>query len=215
MKKASLAAPIALYGGTFDPVHEGHIQVALAAAKQFACQVTLLPNATPPHKHNTTTPSAQRLAMLKLACAKHPQLLVSDWELRQSGPSFTLNTLTHWRQQNPQAPIIWIIGGDSFANLHHWKAWQQYAQLCHLAILPRAGYTTNAAPEVLDIFPRAELADAMSQPSGYRIELDVPIVNISSSEIRAELRQNHHSSHLNPQVADYIKQQALYGVTSQ
>ncbi|HLR16608.1 MAG TPA: nicotinate-nucleotide adenylyltransferase [Alcanivoracaceae bacterium] len=206
--------PLALFGGTFDPVHKAHLQVALTVADTLHCPVTLLPNAAPPHKDSPNTSAAHRLAMLELACAPFPQLNVSDWELQQPGPSWTLNTLRHWREKHPQAALIWVIGGDSFAQLHRWHEWEQYASLCHLAILPRPQGAT-AHPNVLAAFPSATADVVMREQSGRRIHLAMPSMDISSTRIREELATQQYSELLPNSVMAYITSHGLYGVAKQ
>jgi len=200
-----------LFGGTFDPVHQGHLAVALAVAEQLATTVTLLPNAQPPHKARSATLASHRLAMLKLAIAGHPQLAVSDWELQQESPSWTVNTLKHWRSQFPHSPLIWVIGEDSLGELHLWYHWQELAKLCHLAVLPRS----EAAPPTADVaalFPQAPVAKLHQSTNGLRAHLPMDLHPVSSTQIRQQLAQHHYSEALPTKVMAYIKEQGLYGV---
>lgn len=204
-------APLALFGGTFNPVHNAHLHVARTVARALQCNVTLLPNAIPPHKNQPDTTADDRLAMLRLACAPYPELAVDEWELRQTGPSWTLNTLQHWRTLHPDAALIWVIGGDSFSHLHHWHEWQQFADLCHLAILPRPN-GTPAHPSVLSAFPEATPDILTQQPSGYRLHIDMPAMDVSSTGIRNTLATQQYSNELPTSVMDYIRSHGLYGV---
>lgn len=203
--------PIALFGGTFNPVHNAHLRVARTVARALHCNVTLLPNAAPPHKGQPSTTAAHRLAMLKLACAPYPELAVDDWELRQTGTSWTINTLKHWRQQHPTAPLVWVIGGDSFTQLHQWHQWQQFSGLCHLAVLPRKN-SAPAPPEVLAAFPKTTPAQLAKHSHGYRVHIGMPTMALSSTHIRDELATQQHSNGLPSSVLAYIRQQGLYGV---
>ncbi len=138
MRPAHDTTPLVLFGGTFDPVHRAHISAARSVSRVLGeAPVHLLPNSVPPHRPQPLANGEQRLAMLKLACKGHPQLIPDDWELKQSGPSYSLLTLQHYRKQIGERPLVFMIGADSFANLHHWHHWQDYAALCHLAVVPR------------------------------------------------------------------------------
>jgi len=210
-KRSPQNVPIALFGGTFNPVHNAHLRVARTVAHTLGCRVTLLPNATPPHKNQPNTTANHRLAMLKLACAPYAELMVDAWELRQPGPSWTLNTLQHWRQLHPTAPLVWIIGSDSFTQLHQWHQWHQFSALCHLAILPRPN-NAPAHPEVLAAFPEVAPSQLAEHTNGYRIHIDMPSMELSSTHIRNELATQQVSDGLPSSVMAYIRQHGLYGV---
>jgi len=200
-----------LFGGTFDPIHQGHITVALAVAKQLACSVTLLPNGQPPHKTSTTVSAQHRLAMLNIAISSHPELRVSDWELQQDTPSWTVNTAKHWRTQFPNSPLVWVIGEDSLGELHHWHHWHQLAELCHLAVLPRQG-AKAPTPEVDKRFPLAALSQLHQSAHGLRAHLAMDLQPISSTLIRQQLAEQHHSAAVPTKVMAYIQEHGLYGV---
>lgn len=202
-----------LFGGTFDPIHQGHLAVALVVAKQLTCPVTLLPNAQPPHKTGTTASAQHRLAMLQIATAPYAELVVNDWELRQSAPSWTVNTLQHWRSHFPSSPLVWVIGEDSLGELHRWHQWQQLAQLCHLAVLPRQD-AKPPTPDVDTLFPQATAAQLHHNNSGLRIHLAMDLHPISSTQIRQQLAQHHHSKALPQSVMAYIQEHGLYGVST-
>ncbi|MFC6330669.1 nicotinate-nicotinamide nucleotide adenylyltransferase, partial [Alloalcanivorax gelatiniphagus] len=126
--------PLILFGGTFDPIHRAHVHAALAVSRALGnAPVHLLPNAVPPHRPQPQASGAQRLAMVRQACAGHPQLIADDWELRERGgaPSFTLNTLKHFRRLIGRRPLVFVVGADSFAQLDRWHRWREYAALCH------------------------------------------------------------------------------------
>lgn len=200
-----------LFGGTFDPVHQGHLAVALVVAEHFNAPVTLLPNAQPPHKSGSHATSQHRLAMLERAIAPYPTLAMSAWELQQPTPSWTLNTLKHWRSLFPTSPLVWVIGEDSLSQLHHWYQWQEFSSLCHLAVLPRQ----NARPPTAAVqaqFPIAIPSELHQHKSGLRVHLPMDLHNISSTEVRQQLRQHHYSPAIPTAVMAYIQEHGLYGV---
>ena len=113
------------YGGTFDPVHNGHVAVACAARDALDADVFLLPAHDPPHKGPTRADAMQRAAMLQLALADEPRLHVDARELRRSGPSYTVDTLAELRAElGARAPIAWLVGADSLRQLHPWHRWR-------------------------------------------------------------------------------------------
>lgn len=204
------SAPLALYGGTFDPVHAAHVAAARAVAAALGGPVHLLPNAVPPHRPQPYANAAQRLAMLQLAAVDAPELKVDDWELRQPGPSYTLATLEHFRQHiGPERPLVWVVGADSFASLHHWHRWQHYPALCHLAVLPRPG-AAAADPAVAAAFTSADAAALRGQPAGLRLMLTAPCLEHSSTAIRTALAAGQRHPGLDAGVADFIYREGLY-----
>ncbi|MZR63690.1 nicotinate-nucleotide adenylyltransferase [Alcanivorax sp. DP30] len=211
---ASSLQPLVLFGGTFDPVHRAHISAARAVSKVLGgAPVHLLPNAVPPHKPQPMADGEQRLAMLRLACQDYPELVVDDWELRQSGPSYSLNTLRHFRQQYSGRPLVFMIGADSFANLHHWHRWQDYTTLCHLAVVPRPDCEL-AADQVQAAFPESDAAQLMQHPSGLRLMLKRPFLDVSATAIRESLEQKGDCPELDPAVSAHIRRHHLYNATT-
>ena len=114
-------SPLALLGGTFDPVHFGHLRIASETAAALKLpEVRLIPSKTPVHRTRPSASEAQRLAMLELAVAAVPALAVDDRELKRDSPSYTVLTLESLRAEFPQRPLIWLIGIDAFMHIDHW-----------------------------------------------------------------------------------------------
>ncbi|MDF1782013.1 MAG: nicotinate-nucleotide adenylyltransferase [Alcanivoracaceae bacterium] len=202
--------PLILFGGTFDPVHRAHISCALAVSKTFDnCTVQLLPNAAPPHRDTPMTDGLHRLAMLELACAEFPELQVNDWELRQTGLSYSIQTLEHFRKEIGAQPLILLIGADSLANLHTWHRWQDFALLCHLVVAPRPGAETPASA-VIEAFPEAPHSALLQHANGLRLMLNGPTLDLSATAIRHGLAEKGTSPAVNNQVLDYIQRHHLY-----
>ena len=213
-RKLSPQAPLVLFGGTFDPVHRAHISAARAVSKVLhGAPVHLLPNAVPPRRPQPMADGEQRLAMLRLACKRYPELVVDDWELRQDGPSYSLNTLRHFRQQNPGRPLVFMIGADSFNSLHLWHQWQDYTTLCHLAVVPRPDCAL-APDQVQAAFPESDAEQLMRQPFGLRLMLKRPFLDVSATAIREALEKKGDCPALDPAVSAHIRRQHLYNVAT-
>ncbi|MCG8391710.1 MAG: nicotinate-nucleotide adenylyltransferase [Pseudomonadales bacterium] len=207
-----VSAPLVLFGGTFDPVHRAHISAARAVSRVLGdAPVHLLPNAVPPHRPQPLADGEQRLAMLRLACHDHPCLTPDDWELRQDGPSYSLNTLRHFREQHGERPLVFLIGADSFASLHHWHRWEEYAALCHLAIVPRPD-SPLAADTVLARFPESDARGLCQQAAGLRLMLKRPFLDVSATAIRDALARKGTCPALDPDVIAHIHRHHLYNV---
>lgn len=207
------SAPLILFGGTFDPVHRAHISVARHVAALFKAPVRLMPNATPPHRAPTRAPAGERLAMLHLACANHPELVVDDRELRRSGPSFTIDTLRALRTEQPERPLMLLIGADSLASFHRWHRWQDYPALCHLIVAPRPGVAAPALA-VQQAFPQADVPLLLARPAGHRLMLDQPWLDISATALRTALAKGGDCSALDPTVLKHIRRHGLYTVAT-
>ncbi len=194
-----------LLGGTFNPVHEGHLALARAAREEFGMdEVWLIPCAVPPHKPATgLAPDVDRLAMLRLAAAGDPALRVSDIEMRLPPPSWTLRTLDALRAEHPGRQFAFIIGGDTPAQLHTWHEPLQVLERARFVTLARAGYG-KPPPEALRLpspWPERLLAD-------YR---EVRLPDVSSSGIRERIRRGEPIDGLVPAaVIRYIAEKGLY-----
>lgn len=203
---------LALFGGTFDPVHQAHLSGARAVADALGCPVRLLPNAVPPHRAQPLATGEQRLAMLQLACQGEPDLIPDDWELRQQGPSWSLNTLRHFRTEiGPYRPLVLVIGADSFATLHKWHRWQDYPALCHLAVLPRPG-AGSPTLEVAGAFHENTPQGLLAAPAGRRLMLSEPWLDLSATGVRQDLARQGTSTALPAPVGAYIRTHRLYNV---
>lgn len=207
----------ALFGGTFDPIHYGHLRPVTALAQEAGlAQVTLLPNHVPPHKPQPEASAAQRLKMVELAIADNPLFLVDDRELHSNAPSYTIATLEALRQERgPDLPLAFIIGQDSLLSLHKWHRWQDLLKFCHLLVMARPGYTNQLeTPELQQWLEAHQVKDAslLSQQSqGYIYLADTPLLEVSATEIRQRLHQDLPCDDLlPPAVQAYIRQHGLY-----
>jgi nicotinate-nucleotide adenylyltransferase len=155
---------IGLLGGSFDPVHAGHVEPALAARAQLGLErVVFLPTAVPPHKPGRRfAPALARYAMVELALLDHAELVVSDRELTRAEPAYTVDTLVELRQAEPAAELVLLLGADSLAQLHTWRRWEEILSLATVAVLPRAGadrasLTAGAPPALTGALAQARV----------------------------------------------------------
>lgn len=198
-----------LFGGSFDPIHHGHLIVARSVAEQLGVtRVVLIPSALPPHKqHVALAPADQRLEMCRLAVAGDALFEISDWELGQRGPSYTLHTVRHFRAAlGAIEPLYWLIGLDSLVDLPTWYRVGELADVCTLVTAGRPGVTPPDLNAALG-----------SQLSGEQIErirqhiLPTPLIEIAATDIRARVRGGRSIRYLTPEaVASYIATRGLY-----
>ena len=192
--------PIAIIGGTFDPIHNGHLQLAKTILEKTPCEhVQFLPCHLPVHRGPTQATAQQRREMIELAIAPYPQFSLNDSELKQNQPSYTINTLKHLPQ-----PIYFCMGIDAFAKLSTWYQWEHLLYYCHLIIANRPGYTLEEnTPEYLLL--------EQEKNHGRILMLNMPPMDISATLIRQKIQQGESLEQLLPlEVNDYIKQKKLY-----
>lgn len=207
----------ALFGGTFDPIHYGHLRPIEALAQQAGLQqIILLPNHIPPHRPQPEASPQQRLKMVELAIAGNPLFTVDSRELQRATPSYTIETLESLRKERGKSqPLAFIIGQDSLRSLHKWYRWQSILSICHLLVCPRPGYDhtleTPTLKQWLDdhrIFSPQPLSQ---QPHGYIWLADTPQFNISATDIRQQCHKGQSCDEMIPKsVQQYIELQGLY-----
>ncbi|HRO62978.1 nicotinate-nucleotide adenylyltransferase [Thermomonas sp.] len=214
------------YGGSFDPVHNGHLAIARAARDRLHAQVALVPARDPPHKPPTGAGAEQRAEMLELAIAGEPGLRVDRRELARPGPSYTVDTLIALRAEyGPQAPIAWLIGADALRQLHTWSRWTQLFALAHIVAVARPGFDLETAalrteaPAVLaEVAARRRDPETLAaSPAGGFALLELPQLRPeSSSELRRRIAaaDPRWCDWVQPAVAAQIVQQGLYGVST-
>jgi nicotinate-nucleotide adenylyltransferase len=204
MGRCIMAEAICLLGGTFDPVHHGHLIVAraVAEAKGFS-RITLIPANNPPHKPPARAPADDRLEMLKLAIEGDTLFDVRDLELKRPGPSYTLDTLKALRQQWPAARLHWIIGADMLGEVSQWHRVEEVLELATLLVADRPVQAPRPAHPSL-----AETRVCRPVPGEF---LHTPLIDISSTDIRARVHQGQSIRYLVPDaVARYIADRGLY-----
>lgn len=207
----------ALFGGTFDPIHYGHLQpVEALAALAGLEKVTLLPNNVPPHRPQPEASPAQRVAMIKLAIAGNPLFDLDLREMQHDTPSWTIETLASVRaERGSRQPLAFIIGQDSLLSLHKWHRWQELLTFCHLLVCQRPGYQTEMETPELQQWLRQHQAGSPQElqhtPAGKIFLAATPLVSISATEIRTRRHQGRSDSDLlPPAVSEYIDREGLY-----
>ena len=218
------APPLRLiYGGTFDPVHNGHLHIARRARDELGVPVWMLPAADPPHRPPPGASAAQRARMLQLAVAKEPGLRVDARELhraaRQPGvPSWSVYTLREIRAETgPRTPLAWLMGADSLLGLSTWHQWDSMLELAHIVVAERPGNALDGRlPAVLECHLQNAWADAPARlherPAGWVWRLRQPLQDESASAVRNLIAAGGPWRHwLPPAVADYIADHGLYG----
>jgi nicotinate-nucleotide adenylyltransferase len=217
---------IALFGGTFDPIHSGHVAVARAAERHFHLDcVFFIPSSRPPHKPGTELCAYEhRFAMVALACSEHPRFVPSLAEAGVNGASrrvfYSIDTVRRFRQQfnRPGDRIYFIVGADSFLHLQTWKDYAELLQLCDFVVANRPGFHIRRLREVI---PPALLAPSAAKESRnsrvihllstsvYLLETVASHVSATDVRQRIERGQRVHGL-VPPRVEEYITKQALY-----
>ena len=205
----------ALFGGTFDPIHQGHIDTARALVDELKInRLHLMPNSVPPHRPQPVASAAQRLAMVELACDADPRLVPEAFELRSSEPSYTVKTLQNFKQQYPQDTLLFVMGMDSLVSLDSWYQWQSLVELAHIIVMPRPGYQLQQASDTLRQFIQQHRCNDASvlhqQQHGCIYLANTPLRDISATAIREGISQLDSENVLPTKVAAYIAQQRLY-----
>lgn len=208
---------IGFLGGTFDPIHNGHLHAGRAAAALLKLErVHLVLAARPSHRAQPSATIAQRWAMLRLAVADESVLVADDREVRRGAQSYTVETLEELRVEcGARAPLVWLLGWDAYRELPTWRRWQELLKLAHLAVLRRPGSDTEL-DATMHAFTAAHRVDDAAllhrSPAGALLLFSTPMLSISSSDIRARLSRDESVSQLLPQsVSTYIENHQLYG----
>ena len=210
--------PVGILGGTFDPVHVGHLRAAIEVREALdLAEVRLIPAHVPPHRPQPVASAAHRLAMLRLAVRGVPGLAVDDRELRRQGPSYTVDTLAGLREELGHRPLCLLVGDDAFRGLPSWHRWQALFELAHVVVMQRPPLpgTSAVMPAPLAQQVRERLADApqalAGAPAGRILQQAIPPLDVSATRIRALLRAGHSARFL---VTDgclrYIRRHHLY-----
>ncbi len=215
-------APIGILGGTFDPIHNGHLRLAQEALEQCnLATVRFIPGGQPPHRDVPYASAQQRLDMVRMAVQGNPAFILDEREIHRTDPCYTVDTLTALRTElGAQQPLCLLMGGDAFLLLHTWHEWKQLFELAHIVVMQRAGgrplgNSMNEADAALRNEYHARLAPAPrvlhESPGGAILVMDMPALEISATGIRARNARGRNIHYLLPDaVADYIQTHELY-----
>lgn len=208
--------PKIIFGGTFDPVHFGHLRSALELAQWIGNEsIDLVPSKDPVHKQAAAIAS-QRIDMLNLACESEPLLQVNDIEIRSNSASYTVFTLRSIRKQiGENRSLILVMGMDAFLSLQTWHEWQELPLLAHLLIVQRPGYHPELNAELQELVDAHQINSRkklLSSPSGSLMFHELTPLGISATQIRNQIELGASPRYLLPDaVWEYIQEKKLYG----
>jgi len=211
--------PIGLLGGTFDPIHHGHLRLALELYERLElAEVRLIPAASPPHRESPMVSASLRLQMVQVAIQGVTGLIADARELHRPGPSYMVDTLTSFRQDYPQRPLCLILGLDAFTSLPSWHQWERLITLAHLLIVRRIGTLLPEIHQMRDFLVAHQCHDSTdltTQLAGRIWIEDIPPLTISATQIRDLISTGRNPRYLLPAtVLEIINTYQLYRQTT-
>jgi nicotinate-nucleotide adenylyltransferase len=203
---------IGILGGTFDPVHYGHLRSALEVKDIFGLtEVRLIPCAQPPHRQQPSATPWMRLEMLKLAIGSQAGLIVDDRELKRDGASYMIDTLSSLRQDFITEPLLLFIGSDAFNQLTKWHEWQHLFDFSHIIVMTRPGYEIQQLDDLFNTRLTKNRSELMQNSSGKLYFQQVSQLDISATAIRNMIAEQQNPGFLLPDIViAYIRQHQLY-----
>lgn len=213
---------IGVYGGTFDPIHYGHLRCAWEVAEALKLdRLHMIPAGAPPLRGQPGAEGSDRSAMLKMALAERqavPALVCDDRELRRRGPSYTFDTLMEFRTEYPSCCLWLVLGEDAFSRFDQWYRWDEFLSLTNILVVPRPGFTGARSQAIASLVERSQvpLDEAMEAGTGALVELTITPLAISATEVRTLLGADRSPRFLTPDsVIDYIHARSLYKMSVQ
>jgi nicotinate-nucleotide adenylyltransferase len=183
--------PIGIFGGTFDPIHYGHLRTALEMEQTLGlARMHFVPCAKPPHRGEPMTDGALRLKLVKAAIRGERKFVADDRELKRAGPSYTVDTLASFREEFPRRSLCLLVGMDAFLGLPKWHRWRDLLSLAHVVVAHRPGWrapTTGTLGRLLQERRTARTADLQRSIAGCMYVHPVTQLEISSTDLRAAL----------------------------
>lgn len=208
---------LAIFGGTFDPIHLAHLRAAQEVAEKLEfSQVLFMPSAQPPHHKTVGADAKHRLAMVRLAVEPNPLFAASDLEASRSGPSYTLDTLRQIKSTHPDTDLYFLIGADAFFHIHTWHNPMEVFGLTNFVIMDRPGTPRGNILEYLrrnldSSFTPADGAWVRGPEGNGAMRLQTRLMDISSSDIKLRVAAGYSITYLVPtSIEDYIKRMKLY-----
>jgi nicotinate-nucleotide adenylyltransferase len=194
---------IGIFGGTFAPIHNGHLRLALELRERLGLErVHLIPAGEPPHRDRPRVSARRRLDWVRLACAGEPGLVADAREVERVGRSYTVDTLSTLRQEHPEASLLLLLGDDAANHFHTWHRWQEIPGLAHLVFAERPCEPAAPVPELQAMMRtrRAADVDALhARPAGLFMSIHLPPLAISSTRVRGLLAARRSVRGLVPQ----------------
>lgn len=204
-----------IFGGTFDPVHFGHLRAASEVSEMLQIDdFRLMPAGTPPHRNTTFASGTHRLEMLRLAVAEHPDIQVDEREVLRTGNSYMVDTLTELRASSAEQPLLLFVGQDAANTLDSWHRWAEIFSLAHAVIMTRPNARHDYSAELGEQIMKRTVVDIdrlFAQPGGLVCSLNVTQLAISSTDIRDRIGRGLSARFLAPDpVLNYIARHGLY-----
>jgi len=212
------SGPIGIFGGTFDPIHYGHLRTAFELWQTLKlAEVRFMPSGNPPHRVRTLADAALRVQMVRAAVADQPAFVVDDREVRRAGASYTVDTLTELRAEFPHRSLCLLLGMDAFLGLPGWHRWRELFDLAHLVVAVRPGHALDPLVPALQLATAARWTDdpilLEGTANGLLFLLDLPLRFEAASNVRERIAGRlPWEDEVPPAVAAYIHAQRLYGV---
>jgi len=204
---------IGILGGTFDPVHYGHLRPAHEVYERLSLdELHLIPAAMPPHRTPPIATPGERLRMVTLGVAEFPGLIADDREIRRGGVSYTVPTLESLRDEIGDEPLYFIVGSDAFAGLPTWHRWRMLFELAHVIVVRRPNVSARALPEWASSRLATDVEATRRRPAGGLVFLDVAPQHVSATELRAAVARGDTPppNALPAPVWEYIRTQGIY-----
>lgn len=214
-KRNDSLAPIGVFGGTFDPVHFGHLRSALELLEQLPlATIRFIPCRQPPHRDAPLASPEQRLALLRLALVGEARFILDDRELIRPGPSYMVDTLASLRTEHKETPLCLILGSDAFGGLTLWHRWAELIELAHLLIMKRPGEPLPQEARLEELLEARCIrypAQLRQQAAGFILPVEITQLAISATQIRALIKAGQSPRYLLPDaVWGYIQEKGLY-----
>ena len=220
MSETAIGTPVGILGGTFDPIHYGHLRLAEEMLEQAGLgKIFFIPAGIPPHRNSPLVSARHRSEMVRLAIADRPDFELDEREVRRTGKCYTVDTLRELRVEFGEAQSLCLLmGGDAFLELHTWHEWELLFEMAHIVVGYRPGFTLDERIHKATLELRTHYRKRLctvealkKQPCGGIVELAIPKLEISATLIRNRVAENRSIRYLLPnEVADYIHQQQLY-----
>jgi nicotinate-nucleotide adenylyltransferase len=203
---------IGVYGGTFDPVHYGHLRTALEITEIYALdKMLLIPCSTPPHREQPSVSANMRVQMLQAAVNEHSEFIVDTREVDRPGPSYMVDTLASIRAESGPAPLLLCIGADAFEKLPSWHQWQRLFDFAHVLVMTRPGWKKNTLSEFFKDKLTTRKEELTTAAYGRLIFQNVSKLDISASRIRQIIGEGRKPDFLLPAaVIEVIKKHRFY-----